>query len=62
MMDSDFIKEFFDEMAKKTGLRIICSFENGGFRNFSNSKRQIKSAADMKGLKIRNEPKITEDK
>ncbi len=53
LMDGKFMQGFFDDMAKKSGLRIISTFENGGFRNFSNSKRQVKTAADMKGLKIR---------
>jgi len=53
VMDGKFMKKFFDDMAKTSGLRIISTFENGGFRNFSNSKRPVKTAADMKGLKIR---------
>jgi tripartite ATP-independent transporter DctP family solute receptor len=42
-----------DDMAKKTGLRPLEFKENGGFRNFSNSKRPLRTAADLKGLKIR---------
>jgi tripartite ATP-independent transporter DctP family solute receptor len=42
-----------DDMAKKTGLRPLFFKENGGFRNFSNSKRPLRTAADLKGLKIR---------
>jgi C4-dicarboxylate-binding protein DctP len=42
-----------DDMAKKIGLRPLEFKENGGFRNFSNSKRPLRTAADLKGLKIR---------
>jgi tripartite ATP-independent transporter DctP family solute receptor len=36
----------------KTGLRILAYGETG-FRNFTNSVREIRSPADMKGLKLR---------
>jgi tripartite ATP-independent transporter DctP family solute receptor len=42
-----------DDMAQKTGLRPLEFKENGGFRNFSDSKRPLHTAADLKGLKIR---------
>jgi C4-dicarboxylate-binding protein DctP len=42
-----------DDMAKTTGLRPLEFKENGGFRNYSNSKRPLRTAADLKGLKIR---------
>jgi len=42
-----------DAMVKTTGLRPLAFKENGGFRNFSNSKRPLRTAADLKGLKIR---------
>jgi C4-dicarboxylate-binding protein DctP len=53
MLDSPFMKEMNDDIATKTNIRIISAFDNGGFRNFSNSIRPIHSAADLKGLKIR---------
>lgn len=40
-------------MAKVSGLRVLAIYDNGGFRSFSNNKKPIKTAADMKGLKIR---------
>jgi len=43
----------FDDMAKVSGLRVLAIYDNGGFRSFTNSKKVIKTAADMKGLKIR---------
>jgi tripartite ATP-independent transporter DctP family solute receptor len=45
-----------EDMTKKSGLRPLAIFDNGGFRSFSNSKKVIKSAADMRGLKLRTMP------
>lgn len=42
-----------EDMAKTVGIRPLRFNENGGFRNYSNSKRPLRTAADMKGLKIR---------
>lgn len=53
VFDGEFGKAMFEDMRKKTGLRIIGWWDNGGFRCFTNSKLEIKSPADMKGLKIR---------
>ncbi|SDP44536.1 DctP family TRAP transporter solute-binding subunit [Desulforhopalus singaporensis] len=50
---------FGDELAKhceeKSGLKTLAYGETG-FRNFTNNVREIKSPADMKGLKIRVQP------
>ena len=46
-------KAFFDDMAKVSGLRVLAIYDNGGFRSFSNNKKVVRSAADMKGLKLR---------
>lgn len=51
--ENSIITEMNDDMAASTGLRIIGFGENGGFRCFSNSKREIHTADDMAGLKIR---------
>jgi TRAP-type transport system periplasmic protein len=40
-----------DDLEKK-GLKLLCYYENG-FRQLTNSKREVKSPADLKGLKIR---------
>jgi C4-dicarboxylate-binding protein DctP len=40
-------------MAKESNLRVITIFDNGGYRNFSNNVRLVKTPADMKGIKIR---------
>jgi tripartite ATP-independent transporter DctP family solute receptor len=53
ILDGDFGKKLFNDMAQKSGLRVLGVYENGGFRSFSNSKRLVKNADDMKGLKIR---------
>lgn len=46
-------KAIFDDMAKVSGLRVLAIYDNGGFRSFSNNKKPLKTAADMKGLKLR---------
>jgi TRAP-type transport system periplasmic protein len=37
---------------EKKGLKLLCYYENG-FRQLTNSKREVKTPADLKGLKIR---------
>lgn len=49
-------KAMTEDMAQKTGLRMLIFRESGGFRHFSDSKRPLRSAADIKGLKIRVMP------
>jgi tripartite ATP-independent transporter DctP family solute receptor len=53
VLDGEFGQAFFDDMAKKTGIRVITIFDNGGYRSFTNNTREVRSAKDMKGLKIR---------
>jgi tripartite ATP-independent transporter DctP family solute receptor len=53
LLDGEFGRRLFTDMAKKSGIRVLSIFQNGGFRNFSNRKRLVKTAKDMKGLKIR---------
>lgn len=53
LLDSPLVQEIFEDMAAKSRLRIIASYDNGGFRNFTNSKREVRSAKDLQGLKIR---------
>lgn len=52
VMDGWFGQELSDNMAKKSGLRIM-AYMPSAFRNFSNNVREIRAPADMKGLKIR---------
>lgn len=53
VLDGEFGQNLFDKIADETGLRVIASYDNGGYRNFTNSKKEIKSAADMQGMKFR---------
>lgn len=53
ILDGEFGQKLFDDMAKQSGLRVIASYDNGGYRNFTNNSKEIKSAADMQGLKFR---------
>jgi len=50
-----FGQELIELTAKTSGLRIITMWACG-FRNFGNNVRPIRSAADMKGLKMRTMP------
>ena len=53
VFDGEFGKELNQSLIKTRGLRIIAIMDNlGGFRNFITNK-QIKSASDLRGLKIR---------
>lgn len=53
ILDGEFGHNLFNKMAEESGLRVIAGYDNGGYRNFSNSKKEIKSAADIAGMKIR---------
>lgn len=52
VLDGPFGDKMTEALLKKTGLRNLAYGETG-FRNFTNSKRPIKSPADMQGMKIR---------
>jgi tripartite ATP-independent transporter DctP family solute receptor len=47
------IDKFSADLQAKTGLKVIGLLDSGGFFVISNSKRPIKTAADMQGLRIR---------
>lgn len=51
-LDGPFGKALMEEMRKKTGMRVLGNGENG-FRHFSTRDKAIKSAEDLKRLKIR---------
>ncbi len=55
VIDGPFGKALLEEYTK-TGLRMLHITENGGFRCFSNNVREIRTPADMKGMKIRVMP------
>lgn len=51
--DGPFGEEMAEDIRKKTGFKVLGFGESGGFFQITNSKRPIKTPADMKGLKIR---------
>jgi len=63
MMDNDavaeevltgpFLNVIRQHVLKKGGPRIMVMTNTGGWRNIANTKRPVKSPADMKGLRIR---------
>jgi tripartite ATP-independent transporter DctP family solute receptor len=53
VLDGPFGDKMAADINAKTGLKILGFGDSGGFFAFSNSKRPIKTPADMKGLKIR---------
>ncbi len=55
VLDGEFGQDLAKHCLAKTGLRTLAYGETG-FRNFTNSKRAIKTPADMKGLKFRVMP------
>ena len=55
VLDGQFGMELAEHCLKKTGLRTLAYGETG-FRNFTNNVREIKTPADMKGLKFRVQP------
>jgi tripartite ATP-independent transporter DctP family solute receptor len=55
VLDGQFGDELAEHCLSKTGLRTLAYGETG-FRNFTNNVREIKTPADMKGLKFRVQP------
>ena len=53
VFDGAFGQRLAADIEAKTGMKVLGFGDSGGFFAFSNSKRQIKSPADMQGLKIR---------
>jgi len=51
--DGPFGEEMAEDIRKKTGFKVLGFGESGGFFQITNSKRPIKTPADLKGLKIR---------
>jgi C4-dicarboxylate-binding protein DctP len=50
--NAEFGKQYTEAFLKATGVRILGITENG-YRHFTNNIREIKTPADMKGLKVR---------
>jgi tripartite ATP-independent transporter DctP family solute receptor len=53
VLDGPFGEKLSADINAKTGLKVLGFGDSGGFFAFTNSKRPVKSPADMKGLKIR---------
>ena len=51
--ESSFGKRLIDDVQAKTGMKVLGLLDSGGFFAISNSKRPIKTVADMEGLRIR---------
>jgi len=54
--DGPFVQKLNEQLLQKTGLRVLHWWESGGFKQWTNSKRPIKTPADMNGMKIRVMP------
>lgn len=52
VLDGPFGQELMEKMRSETGVRALAVSENG-YRHFMTGKKEIKSPADLKGLKIR---------
>jgi tripartite ATP-independent transporter DctP family solute receptor len=52
-LDSAFGRKMAADIEAKTGLKTLGLLDSGGFFAISNSKRPIRTAADMAGLRIR---------
>ena len=55
VLDGPFGQELAEHCLQKTGLRTLAYGETG-FRDFTNNVREIRTPADMKGLKFRVQP------
>jgi len=55
VLDGPFGEELAQHCLNETGLRTL-GYGETGFRNFTNNVREIKTPADMKGLKFRVQP------
>jgi tripartite ATP-independent transporter DctP family solute receptor len=53
VLDGPFGQKMCEDIYAKTGLKALGFSDSGGFFQFTNSKRPIKTIDDMKGLKIR---------
>jgi len=53
VFEGPFGQKLHEGFREQTGARIIAFWDNGGFRNFTNNVREIRTPDDMKGLKMR---------
>jgi C4-dicarboxylate-binding protein DctP len=52
ILDSDWLKKFYQDMTDKTGVMVTHQFSNG-LRHFSNSKKELRKPEDAEGLVFR---------
>ncbi|WP_394178429.1 DctP family TRAP transporter solute-binding subunit [Yoonia maritima] len=55
VLDGEFGDALADHCLEQTGMRTL-AFGETGFRNFTNNTREIRTPADMEGLKFRVQP------
>jgi TRAP-type transport system periplasmic protein len=53
VFEGPFGQKMFKDMQDKTNMKVVGVWDNGGFRSFTNNKREIRTPDDMKGLTIR---------
>jgi tripartite ATP-independent transporter DctP family solute receptor len=53
VLDGPFAKKLFNDMAAKSGLRVLSTGNAGGFMCWANRKKEMRVPADMRGLKMR---------
>lgn len=53
VLDGPFGEKMRERMAAEVGLRPLFWSENGGFRHYTNNSKEVRTAADMGGLKMR---------
>jgi len=56
LYDGPFVRKINEDLLKQTGMRVLHWWESGGFKQWSNSKRPVRTPEDFKGLKIRVMP------
>lgn len=48
-----FLTELREAILEETGLRLMALSNTGGWRNFANTRREVRTPADLEGLKLR---------
>lgn len=56
LYDGLFVQKINEDLLKQTGMRVLHWWESGGFKQWSNSQRLVRTPEDFKGLKIRVMP------
>jgi TRAP-type transport system periplasmic protein len=56
LYDGDFVRKINEALLKQTGMRVLHWWESGGFKQWTNSRRPVRTPDNMRGLKIRVMP------